>query len=83
MGDLHPDPPKRAAWRDTWSEIIFGHETFAGRLFDIILLTSILLSVLAVLLESVRSDQGELRSLSSNCGVGLHRSLYGRDTLPG
>jgi len=50
-----PDPRKRAAWRDKWSEIIFGHETFAGRLFDIILLTLILLSVLAVLLESVRS----------------------------
>jgi voltage-gated potassium channel len=55
MADSHPDPRKRAVWRDLWYEIIFGHETSAGRLFDIILLTSILLSVLAVLLESVRS----------------------------
>src|SRR5277367_4892808 len=55
MADLQPDPRKRAACRDKWYEIIFGHETFAGRLFDIILLTLILLSVLAVLLESVRS----------------------------
>jgi voltage-gated potassium channel len=50
-----PQPRPRAPWRDTWHEIIFGHETFAGRLFDLILLTLILLSVLAVLLESVRS----------------------------
>ena len=35
--------------------MIFGHDTFAGRLFDVILLTAILLSVLCVLLESVRS----------------------------
>ena len=55
MPDSHPDPHKRAAWRDIWHEIIFGHETFAGRLFDIILLTLILLSILTVLLESVRS----------------------------
>src|SRR5271170_7802367 len=55
MADSQPDLPNRAAWRDVWYEIIFGHETSAGRLFDIILLTLILLSVLAVLLESVRS----------------------------
>ena len=55
MADSHPDPRKRAAWRDVWYEIIFGHETPAGRLFDIALLTLILLSVLAVVLESVRS----------------------------
>ena len=44
---------KRAPWRDRWHGIIFGHETFAGRLFDVILLILILLSVLTVLLESV------------------------------
>jgi voltage-gated potassium channel len=55
MADLHPDAPARAAWRDVWYEIIFGHETPAGKLFDIVLLTSILLSILAVVLESVRS----------------------------
>src|SRR5277367_4333330 len=50
------DPPRdRAAWRDKWHEVIFGHDTAAGRLFDVILLTLILLSVLTVLLESVRS----------------------------
>jgi hypothetical protein len=44
----------RAPWRDRWNEIIFGHETFAGRLFDIVLLIVILLSVLTVLLQSDR-----------------------------
>ncbi len=47
-------PRSRAPWRDTWHDVIFGHETFAGRLFDLILLVLILLSVLTVLLESVR-----------------------------
>lgn len=47
-----PHPP-RAPWREKWNEIIFGHHTFAGRLFDLVLLILILLSVLTVLLESV------------------------------
>jgi voltage-gated potassium channel len=46
---------RRAAWRDKWKEIIFGHDTPAGRLFDFILLILIPLSVLTVLLESVSS----------------------------
>ena len=45
----------RAPWRDKWNEIIFGHHTLAGRLFDLVLLILILLSVLTVLLESVTS----------------------------
>jgi voltage-gated potassium channel len=55
----HPSSsnPSRAPWRDKWNEIIFGHQTFAGRLFDLILLVLILLSVLTVLLESVSSIQ--------------------------
>jgi voltage-gated potassium channel len=55
MADPHPDARERAPWRDVWYEIIFGHETSAGQLFDIIIQTSILLSILAVVLESVRS----------------------------
>lgn len=47
--------PPRAPWRDRWREIIFGHDTFAGRLFDVILLILIVLSVLTVLLESVKT----------------------------
>lgn len=46
---------RRAPWRDKWKVIIFGHDTFYGRLFDLVLLILILLSVLTVLLESVGS----------------------------
>ena len=42
-----------AHWRDQLREVIFEHDTRAGKLFDVALLWSILLSVLAVLLESV------------------------------
>jgi voltage-gated potassium channel len=55
MADSHSVDHKRAPWRDKWSEVIFGHDTPAGRFFDVILLTLIILSVLAVVLESVRS----------------------------
>jgi len=55
MADPSPVTNSRALWRDKCGEVIFGHETWAGRLFDVVLLTLILLSVLSVLLESVRS----------------------------
>ena len=46
---------KRAPWRDTLHEIIFGAETPAGKWFDILLIVSIIASVLAVMLDSVSS----------------------------
>lgn len=49
----------RMAWRDRTREIIFGVETRAGRAFDVLLLWMILLSVGAVLLESVPSIRAE------------------------
>jgi voltage-gated potassium channel len=55
MADSHRVDGNRAPWRDKWAEVIFGHDTPAGRFFDLVLLTLILLSVLTVLLESVRS----------------------------
>lgn len=47
-----PDFPT-VSRRDRWREIIFEAETPAGRRFDTVLLTLIVLSVLAVILESV------------------------------
>ena len=41
------------AWRRRIHDIIFEADTFAGRLFDIVLLVSIALSVIAVMLETV------------------------------
>ena len=51
-GKLVPGP---AAWQRHWYEVIFEHETRAGRAFDVGLLCVILLSVAAVMLESVDS----------------------------
>lgn len=52
--DLQGLPAKsRASWRVRWNEIIFRHDTFAGRIFDIILLILILLNLLIVMLDSV------------------------------
>lgn len=47
--------PQTGAWRTRWHEIIFEADTPAGKRFDLLLLGLILLSVLAVCLESVRS----------------------------
>ena len=55
MGDFHRVKPARAPWRDKWYVIVFRHDTFSGRFFDVVLLTLILLSVLSVILESVPS----------------------------
>lgn len=48
LADLRP-------WQQKLHEIIFGYTTPGGKLFDIVLLWAILLSVLAVMLESVKS----------------------------
>ncbi len=51
----------RAAWRERTHEIIFEADTRAGKLFDVALLIAILLSVLAVMLDSVYPARTELR----------------------
>ena len=47
--------PNRAGWRNTLYRIIFEADTPAGKAFDIALVASIVLSVLAVMLDSVAS----------------------------
>lgn len=47
--------PPRADWRDTLYAVIFEADTRPGRLFDVLLLGTIALSVIAVALESVPS----------------------------
>lgn len=46
-------PPPQQALRARLNEIIFGYDTRAGRLFDVYLIAIILLSVAAVMLDSV------------------------------
>lgn len=58
MDSLSARTTRRAPWRDKWKVIIFGHHTFYGRTFDVVLLVLILLSVLTVMLESVSSIHG-------------------------
>ncbi|MDD4979258.1 MAG: ion transporter [Gallionella sp.] len=48
-------PIQRAAWRDNVYRVIFEADTPAGKLFDIVLVVSIIISVLAVMLDSVAS----------------------------
>ena len=47
------DGPELAPWREFLHSVIFGSETKLGRVFDIVLIISIICSVLAVMLGSV------------------------------
>ena len=53
----------RAPWRKELNEIIFFADTPAGKAFDVVLLWLILISVAAVMLESVQSIQKSYGSL--------------------
>lgn len=56
--------PRSRTWRERGYEIIFEADTPAGKLFDVVLLIAILLSVVVVLCESVdRIRQNHLRLL--------------------
>ncbi len=52
---MSSEEPRRRSWRERWYEVIFEADTPAGKLFDVVLLIAILLSVLVVTLESVAS----------------------------
>lgn len=45
----------RLPWRGKLHEIIFEADTFLGKLFDIVLILSIILSIIAVMLDSIAS----------------------------
>ncbi|MDH3518924.1 MAG: ion transporter [Myxococcales bacterium] len=52
---LGPHPTSRGAWREQLRIIIFEADTRAGKVFDVALLVAIVLSVVAVMLDSVTS----------------------------
>lgn len=56
---LAEEKPAGSTWRARWHEVIFEADTPAGRHFDLALLALILISVLAVCLESVREIREE------------------------
>ena len=51
----HHERPAEPGWRFRLHEIVFEAETRGGKLFDVLLLTAIVSSVAAVMLESVPS----------------------------
>ncbi len=48
-------PEPLASWRLALNDVIFGAESKAGKLFDVVLIVAILISVVAVMLETVES----------------------------
>ncbi len=61
---MSEDPQVPMTARQRAYQIIFGHETAAGRAFDVALIISIIASVIVVMLESVqtvRAEHGGLR----------------------
>ena len=65
MDDKSPQTP----WRHRLHEVIFEADTPAGKLFDVVLLIAILLSVLVVMCESVDSIRAQhvFDCLASGC----------------
>ena len=63
MGSSNSRRTKRASWRVKLHEVIFGADTAAGKLFDVVLLIAILLSVVAVALETVKSIDDRFHGL--------------------
>ena len=53
LSENQPKTPQVAPWRNTRHEIIFEADTKAGKTFDIVLIVSIFLSIIAVMLDSV------------------------------
>lgn len=49
------ESPAEAVWRHRLHEVVFEAETLGGKIFDVVLLSLIILSVAVVVLESVRS----------------------------
>jgi voltage-gated potassium channel len=68
MSDLpnhnpEPAPESMGAWRSRMHEIIFEADTPVGKAFDVLLILCILVSVLAVLLDSVKEIRNAYGSL--------------------
>ena len=56
-------PVKNSKWRAKLHEIIYEADTPAGKLFDVLLLFVILISILLVMLESVDSIESQYATL--------------------
>lgn len=63
MPSPHSSNQNDRSWQENWYEIIFEADTPAGKVFDVVLLVAILLSVLVVMLESVPEFHDEYELL--------------------
>lgn len=50
---FHPDAAAASGWRAICFRVVFGHETRAGRAFDVLLIAAIVTSVAILLMDSV------------------------------
>ena len=73
MRSSHPEPGQL---RSQLHEIIFEADTPAGKAFDVALLVCILISVVAVLLESVASMRDEFGSWLRAVGEWVLTALF-------
>jgi voltage-gated potassium channel len=44
---------ERKGWHARWFRVVFGHDTVAGRTFDLVLITAIAISVIVAMMDSV------------------------------
>lgn len=63
LAQEHKHMRPEAGWRRRLYDVIFGHESGAGKAFDVVLIFAILASVLAVILDSVATVSGPRRAL--------------------
>ena len=70
---LHDEKLKRKLY-----VIIFESDTPAGKLFDVILIACILVSVLLVIIESLKGLPHSIRRPIRSYGIPFHRLLYFR-----
>ncbi len=66
MSPRKVSPSKPLTWRERWYEVIFEADTPRGKLFDVVLLLAIFLSVLVVMLDSVEAYRNRYKSQLSS-----------------
>ncbi|MHA6206018.1 ion transporter [Dyella soli] len=57
------EPATPDGWRARWFHVIFRHDTAPGRLFDLVLMVAILLSILVAVLDTVEDLHAPLGSV--------------------
>ena len=72
------EEPAETNWRHRLHEVVFEADTLGGKVFDVVLLCLIILSVAVVVMESVRSWRVEYGSFFFKGGMGADDPLHDR-----